>query len=155
MGEESEDTVGLSAASYQFLRRQVLLFQGFALGLAQQSGLQPDEAGQRFWQGVSRGGAPRSVNAGELERIAQMVAEDVELLYGEASVEHYGEGWRVAASISANDRATLERWGAPLEYVVAWLAEIQRHEGEGLWVDWTTTLEGNRLIQELIPRTLD
>lgn len=76
--------VNLSEASFHFLRRQALLFQGFALGLAYDQGMTPEEAGRRFWRTMAGDRPPRSVDRAELERIVGALAEDTRLTYGSA-----------------------------------------------------------------------
>lgn len=151
MGEEVVNEPALSKASSRFLRQQVLLFQGFALALAASLGMTPEEAGRRFWEGLSSDGSSRTLEAPELERIARIVAEDMALIYGNASVERVGEGWRVTTTLGDHNRATLGTWGVSLEYVARWLGEVQRHEGERIGTTWTTNLHGDRLVQELTP----
>jgi hypothetical protein len=91
------------------------------------------------------------VSQAELERIVRVVAEDTRLIYGSAVIERVGTGWRVIAALSEDDRRALERWGVALQDVVRWLAEVQRHEGAQILTEWTTRLEGDRVIQELTP----
>ena len=151
MTEQPTGGAMLSEASSRFLRQQVLLFEGYALALAQDLGLTAEEAGRRFWQGLSSDRPSREVDAAELERIAAAVAEDMELIYGNAVVERAGTGWRVITSVTDQDQATLDKWGVSLRYMARWLAEIQRHEGDQIRTNWTTRLDGNDLIQELTP----
>lgn len=138
-----------SEENIQFLRLQVLLSQGFALGLAQELGMTPEEAGRRFWQGIASGRPPRAVSPAELERIAHMVADVTRLIYGNAVAEPAGTGWRIIAALGEDGRRALERWGISLEYAVRWFAEIQRHEGEQILTHWSVRLDGDRIIQEL------
>ena len=134
----------------EMLRRQVLMFQGYAYALAQRAGLSPEEAGCLWFEALgdpARSARPPADPA-VVERVAKGVAT-FSLALLPTTLECDGDTWTIR-SVLTDATADLERWGAPLVFFVRWSAMVQRREGEASGgIIWETWQEGDSVYQRL------
>ena len=135
----------------ELLLEQVWLFHGYALGLARASGLSPEEAADRFFEGIAAGRASRTTDVEEIGRIAVSLASFLEMLYGNVVVRTDGDTWSVQTRLNEKVKHFLAKWDIPIEFFGRWVAEVQRREGELLHIRWRTQVDGDMVRQELDP----
>lgn len=127
------------------LRHQDANGHGYALALAQQANLTPEEAVQIFMAPYNVYFASQSYEPG-LPLLAQQAQQNAAMLAlssGEENVrlERDGETWLITASLPEVE--SLERWGANMDYHLRWTQEQLRLVGDPKGINYKVWLDGN------------
>lgn len=134
-----EDTV-------ERLRVHGRLLTGYALALAERSGLDPTEAADLFILPLLSGAPPLDdvADPGAIQRWLDLEAAAMEAVHGHVELRRDGTGWQLVIS-AADDLSWLRLWDVSPTYWVAWLeghlGRVARRHG----MVATVTLEDDEL----------
>jgi len=137
----------------QMLRGQVILFQAYALALAQKAGLTPEAAGHYWFEFLGDPVRPPRPRAGpvDVERVARAVAGFYQAMFPQTQLEREGDTWTMR-SVLTHDKPDLERWGASLQFFTRWAAAVGRLEGKASGdMTWETWQDGDTVYTRLGP----
>lgn len=128
------------------LRELAVALLGYALALADRPPLDPEQAADLFASALYRQPPPRIADRAELAAEAESEARLLAAVHGKTRLAEREGVWMQSVSLAA-DRASLERFGAPLRDYADWMAALDRRRQCGLARE--TWLEGDTLHRRL------
>ena len=142
----------LTEQAATWLQGHLTFFAGYALALAQRTGLGPEEAARFFMEPLRDTSASHTpANAETLERQARGSAAHMALMHGKSNVEleHDGKRWVVKTSLTHDKAHLAERWGTSMEFFARWVQEQARIVGRPKGIEYSCWLDSETLCVQL------